>query len=105
MSHSKVSIRIAGNTMIPTLQALSAKGYKISLWSISGDDGGLTPQFDAEKESRTFSATSAEGLLGLITMWEVRGDDWQQKEGEYELWSNLIESVPTFEEECKDTDS
>ncbi len=60
-----MSIRIAGNTMIPALQALSAKGYKLSLWYIRCEDEGLIPQYDAEKDSRSFSATSPE-KSGLV---------------------------------------
>jgi hypothetical protein len=99
MHERRASIRIAGNTMIPALHALRVKGYALSVWYTLGDDGGLVPQYDAEKDGRAFSATSPEELLGLVAMWEVRGDDWQLKSGEAELYDRLIEAAPVYDAE------
>ena len=94
----ELSIRIAGNTLIPCLQAIRAKGYAISNYFISDTPGEWeNHQWDAEKEGRRFSATSPEELLGLISMWEVRGNDWQLKDGEGDLYDNLVESAPMYD--------
>jgi hypothetical protein len=74
--HYKWSLRIAGNTMIHCLHALAAKGYFIRHYFFGESPGDRDhPQWDAEKHNRLFSATSPEELLGLIAMWEIRGDD------------------------------
>jgi hypothetical protein len=79
----KLSIRVAGNTIIPCLQVIAAKGYQISHYH-SGTDADMA-FWDAKKDGRAFSADSAESLLGLIAMWEHRGDDWHIKSGEEAL--------------------
>lgn len=99
MQELRLSIRAAANTMIPALHALRAKGYALSKWYTCGDDGGLVAQYDAEKDRRAFSATSPEELLGLVAMWEVRGDDWHLKAGESELWDSLAEAAPVYDSE------
>jgi hypothetical protein len=71
-----ISIGIAGNTILPTLLAIKTKGYKITQ-SYTEIDGELEATFLAEKENCRFSANNPEELLGLIAMWEVRGDDWK----------------------------
>jgi hypothetical protein len=44
------SIRIAGNTRNPTLLAIQAQGYQITLRYSRGPDGSEDPQYDAEKD-------------------------------------------------------
>jgi hypothetical protein len=46
--------------------------------------------WDADKDGRVFSADSAESLLGLIAMWEQRGDDWHIRPGESALLDRLL---------------
>ena len=79
----RLSIRIAGNTSIRCLQAIVAKGYTVTHYFLGTRPGDWDrPQWDAEKDDRRFSATGVEELLGLIAMWEIRGDDWRLKSGE-----------------------
>ncbi|HEY4263252.1 MAG TPA: hypothetical protein VGM98_24030 [Schlesneria sp.] len=92
-----MGIRAAGNTMIPAFCAIAAKGYSITIWHNRHDDGDLSTQFDAQSNGRSFSATSPEELLGLIAMWEVRGDDWQLKSGEAELWDRLMKESIAYD--------
>ena len=73
-------IRIAGNTAIPCLAAIKSKGYKVSLTHYRDSEFS---DWNAEKDNRLFSATSIEELLGLIAMWEVRGDVWRTKDSEH----------------------
>ena len=95
-----IGVRIAGNTMIPCLQAIAAKGYTVSHYFLGSKPGDWDhPQWEAEKDGREFSATSVEELLGLIAMWEVRGDDWMIKPGETELHDRLSESAPMYDPE------
>ncbi|MAG92776.1 MAG: hypothetical protein CMJ48_03375 [Planctomycetaceae bacterium] len=94
----KLSIRIAGNTLIPCLQAIAAKGYSIDHYFLGDTPGDWDdPQWDAERDGRTFGATSPEGLLGLIAMWEIRGDDWHIKDGDADLYDRLVDSAPMYD--------
>ena len=95
-----LSIRIAGNTLIPCLQAIVAKGYAVTHYYLGSKPGDWDrPQWDAEKDGRQFSATSVEELLGLIAMWEVRGDSWRHKTGEVALYDRLVETAPMYDPE------
>src|SRR5688572_13015359 len=89
----KVGIRIAGNTLIPTLQVIAAKGYAITHYYCEPD----RPFWDADKDGRSFSADSAEALLGLIAMWEQRGDDWMMRDGESALLDRVLASAVTYD--------
>lgn len=93
-------IRIAGNTMIPCFQAIVAKGYNVTHYYLGDKPGDWDrPQWDADKDGRLFSATGLEELLGLIAMWEVRGDDWQLKPGEAEPHGQLVDAAPMYNSE------
>lgn len=41
-----------------------------------------------------FSATSPEELLGLVAMWEVRGNDWRANLNEINTYQKAIEESP-----------
>jgi len=69
-------IRIAGNTEIPCFSAIKAKGYNVALTHYKDSEYS---DWSAEKDNRLFSATNPVELLGLIAMWEMRGDDWRAK--------------------------
>jgi hypothetical protein len=79
MAKYRVQIGTAGNTMEPVLITLQHKGYKVALDHVEcpGDQDALL--YTATNEDRIFSANTVEGLLGLIAMWEFRGDDWKGK--------------------------
>jgi hypothetical protein len=99
-SRKGVCIRIAGNTAIPCLRAIVAKGYTVTHYFLGSKPGEWDrPQWDAEKDGRLFSATGLEELLGLIAMWEDRGDDWRLKPGEAELHDRLVEAAPMYDNE------
>jgi hypothetical protein len=95
-------MRIAGNTYGPALLALRAKGYRVWLEYMEVNDPRNPwyphmPDYQAEKEGAYFSATSPVELLGLVAMWEVRGDDWQSHPGEPRILDELMESAKTFD--------
>ena len=85
-----LSIRVAGNTMTPCLQVIVSKGYTVAHYVDRTAGERELPFWDAEKDGRCFSATGVEELLGLISMWEQRGDDWRPKPGEGEILDNLL---------------
>lgn len=97
MNEHKFSLRIAGNTLIPAWQTLVAKGYVVTHYFLQDHKGQLQGQWEAEKEGRLFSATSPEEVLGLIAVWEIRGDNWHIKPLERELYDQLIESAPIYD--------
>src|SRR6516165_7420800 len=93
----RVHIRIAGNTCIPALLALRAKGYQVWLEYTKDDDPNspwhpYMPDYQAEKDGAYFSATGPVELLGLVAMWETRGDDWKFKHGQPDILQELNES-------------
>ncbi len=101
-----VSIRIAGNTTLPTLLAIQAKGYKLnSFYTKTGKKllgskniDKLQSTYEAEKDGCRFSANDPEELLGLIAMWEIRGDDWKyDPDLEDNIYSELIESALVYD--------
>src|SRR5918993_5874265 len=62
--------------------ALREKGYRV-WWEAS--ERPSADDWWAEKEGREFVARSPLALLGLVALWERRGDEWQEKPGEPEL--------------------
>ena len=90
-------IRIAGNTWNPCLLALRAKGFDMTLSFTRGQDGTYSQDIDAVKDGRTFSATTAAELLGLVAMWEVRGDEWQTRRDEPDVFDELYPSSMTYD--------
>ena len=77
MEELDVKIGTAGNTRLPCFAVIKSKGYQISITQfVSHLDQGvnLCYQYDAVKNDRLFSGNSPEELLGIITMWEMRGD-------------------------------
>ena len=93
-SKRNLTIRIAGNTQNPALNTLREKGYK--LWIEPDDPNEEESEFidwNAEKNGRYFSATDPVELLGLVAMWEFRGDDWQHKTEEPDIAGELIHAA------------
>ena len=94
-------IRIAGNTEIPALLALRAKGYRVWLeyWAVDDVKSPWYPQmpdYQAQSEFGYFSATTPVELLGLVALWETRGDDWKLKADEPDILNELLDAAKTF---------
>jgi hypothetical protein len=66
------SLVAAGNTYNPCLLVLQSKGYELQ---IEQDPVGQT-LYRAQKDGREFLGYSAPELLGLVTLWENLGDNW-----------------------------
>ena len=94
-----MTIRIAGNTWNPCLLALRAKGYSLRFWFIKIGENEYHSNIDAEKDGRCFSATTGPELLGLVAMWEVRGDDWKTKTTEPDVYDELYHESMTYDRE------
>lgn len=73
MSRSK-SVVAAGNTYNPSLIILKEKGYR--LWIEETQDRVL---WNAAKDGSAFLAYSPPELLGIVTMCETFGDDWNRQ--------------------------
>lgn len=70
-----ISLIAAGNTYNPCLLVLHAKGFKI--WAEQGCDNLL---WNAEKNGCTMHAYSPPELLGIVTLWEMLGENWNKQE-------------------------
>jgi hypothetical protein len=92
-----LSVRIAGNTRNPCLLALRPKGYKLTLWFTKDHKGDYQVNHDAQREGRIFSAATGAELLGLVAMWEVRGDDWMTKKSEPDVHDELYPTSLTYD--------
>jgi hypothetical protein len=97
-----VCIRIAGNTGLPCLLALREKGYRLRLdyYRLGGPEVASPHyrlDYQAECDGGRFSATTPEELLGLVAMWEVRGDDWRLKPDEGTIDDELHAASRTFD--------
>ena len=99
-----VSICISENTKLPTLLAIKAKGFTITI-SYTEIDGKIDKTgavYEADRGDCGFSANNPEQLLGLIAMWEVRGDDWRYYDSddfEMDIYDELIESALVYDPE------
>jgi hypothetical protein len=98
----KVRIRIAGNTENPALLALRARGYRVWLEYTQEDDPThpwhpAMPDYQAESADGYFSATTPVELLGLVALWETRGDDWRSRPDEPDILGELPRSAKTFD--------
>jgi hypothetical protein len=69
------SVVASGNTYNPSLIVLRNKGY--DLWLEKGENGSL---WCARKGARRFLAYSGPELLGLVTLWESLGENWNQQD-------------------------
>lgn len=97
---NEVRIRIAGNTAEPCLLVLISKGYKVTrvVQALSDDFLNCVYDWSAEKDGQLFSATSPEELLGLVTMWENRGNDWKIKVNEKGIYKKVLDESPLFDQ-------
>jgi hypothetical protein len=69
----KPTVVSAGNTVVPAHLALQARGYAV--WREEPVPGGEATWF-AEDARRRFAAEDPVALLGLVAMFDIRGDDW-----------------------------
>lgn len=71
------SLSITFGTHNPALLILREKGYKIE---ITLDKHGGPSTFIATSPGRRFAACGGAELLGLVTIWEHYGENWNRQE-------------------------
>ena len=76
----------SGNTYNPCLIVLRQKGYEV--WLEKGDNGSL---WCAKKAGQSFLAYTGPELLGLATLWENLGKNWNQQEPD--IYGELIDRI------------
>jgi hypothetical protein len=101
----------AGNTDYLAQLILEAKGYELILdYHLPkhvhefSDIAGTSCYAVALKDQRKFFGENFLEVLGLVTLWENRGDDWMLKDDEYvdrdlryrafDWDGNLLQDVP-----------
>ncbi|HVF85043.1 MAG TPA: hypothetical protein VM821_03595 [Abditibacteriaceae bacterium] len=72
---SKIKIADAGNVLVPAYLTLIQKGLSVR-WLNLTDDPEQELWF-AEDATREFVADGPLTLLGLVSLHEIRGDNWQ----------------------------
>lgn len=70
-------ISAAANTLVPAWLAIQQKGYDVTMVSESDKDLCI-----AQKNGLEFVAGDTVLLLWLITMYEVRGENWKATDRE-----------------------
>jgi hypothetical protein len=68
----------AGNTLVPAYLVLRAKGYHVTSELAAGGD----ELWIASGPLGRFMAEDTESLLGLVTLAEVRGEQWRASDEE-----------------------
>ncbi len=76
----------SGKTYNPSLIVLRKRGY--DLWLEKAESGSL---WCARKANQTFLAYTGPELLGLATLWEELGGNWNQQQPD--IYAELLEKV------------
>ena len=97
-----VCIRNAGNVGSPPCSPSARRATGCSSTTTSSAAGhfanpDLRLDYQAECEGGYFSTPLPKELLGLVAMWEVRGDDWRLKPGEAVIEDELHAMARTFD--------
>ncbi len=82
----RTGISAAGNTNNPCLLILREKGYR--LWLEPMEQGSL---WCAEKDGVGFMGHSGPELLGIATLWERYGEEWNRQAPD--IYSELIDEM------------
>ena len=84
---SIIRIATAANTLAPAWLAILEKGYEVTKQLI-----GERELFLATKGDLEFIAEDTVALLGLIGMYEARGENWKATDAEIDAYMVLDES-------------
>lgn len=74
-----MKIATAGNTLVPAYLALVAKGYTVTCNPANNEAGEL---WQAVLGENTFIAEDTVTLLGLVALYENRGESWKASDAE-----------------------
>ena len=99
-------IHAAGNTVIPCLMSVISDGFRVwkEFRQCADPTSPLYPgveEFHAENADFHFSAYSPLELLGLITMRELRGEDWKPTDDEFDVYEQLNAASRTYDGDGK----
>jgi len=81
----------APNVENPCLLVLDSLGYEIGIYPPDDGSEGLGHWY-ARKDEREFIAGDPLALLGLVSLWLHRGDDWKSGEDE-DLQTKIIDQT------------
>lgn len=104
-----VRIGVSSNTTVPCFQVIKSKGYTISAnvyYCIDIVEDG-TYEFIAEKDGNEFIGDNLEEVLGLITMWEYRGqnqEDWRANHSEHLEYRKVLDDSVVFDKDGNQVD-
>src|SRR5262245_54935130 len=80
---SKTTIADAGNVLVPAYLVIIQKGYSVAHEKLGYEEEEL---WIAENPSNRFVAEDPLHLLGLITLYETRGEEWEASDNEIEAF-------------------
>ena len=94
----KIGIFAFGSPGTRALFALWQKGYEVRHYAFERENEEFQNEFEAKKDGRMFSATSEEELLGLVAIWEMRGEDWiDGSDEEWAKYHKLMDEAPIYD--------
>lgn len=106
-----IRIGISSNTAIPCFQVIKSKGYSISskIYFIEDIIEDATYEFIAEKDGNEFVGDNLEEVLGLITMWEHRGNNynnigWRASHDEHLEYRKVLDNSKIFDKDGNEVD-
>jgi hypothetical protein len=84
----KIRLADAMNTYDSALLVLQNRGYKV--WLEPSEDDSELGTWWASRNEADFAAFDPLRLLGLVAMWEQRGNQWQREAKEENIYDKLI---------------
>ena len=81
----------AMNTYNSALLAIKSKGFDITLMPHDNDDE--LGSWCAKMNGHEFIASDPLRLLGLISIWEIRGNKWERQPKESDLYDKILDDV------------
>lgn len=91
LEKSEWRIAEAGTLLNPALFVLEKNGYKLGAYDSSSEKLEQITWF-AVKGKRMFIAYDPLKLLGIVSLWENLGDDWQELP-RIDLYDELLEEI------------
>jgi hypothetical protein len=85
---SKIQIGDAMNTYNVALLTLKSRQYTV--WLEPGENEDDSGYWHANRDEAEFIAFDPLRLLGLVAMWEQRGNNWNRKPGEGDTYDELL---------------
>jgi len=85
---SKFKIGDAMNTYNVALLTLKSRQYNV--WLEPGENEDETGYWHANRDDAEFIAFDPLRLLGLVAMWEQRGNNWERMQNEGNIYDELL---------------